>query len=449
VLSIAAAGVLANDSDIDGDPLNASLVTAPAHGSVVVNPNGSFSYTPNPDYYGPDSFTYVVSDSNGATDSGAVSLSINAVNDPPVVSIDTTSQSVQYSDRITQVKISAVDVDSSPSELTTTWSELPSGLSLSGSCLPSADGSSCSWTLDGQVLVGAGTHAIALTLSDGQFAPSVTTELIVTVEDASVAFDDGNPASVRVASDGGNSGIFALTVHVAESVPDLPEGLAALGDISKAEVTMSLVPVGPGGTEVPTSCTPTTTTGTVTCGFNEVPVETYTVEVVIGGNYYTGSAENVLTIYDPSLGFTTGGGWFYWPGTSDKTNFGYTMKYGKKGTNVKGSLLLIRHLADGQKYRIKSNALSGLAIGQDASEPFGWASFSGKSTYLEPGMLEAEGNHGFTVYVEDRNEPGSGSDHFWITTRAKDGSTIPAISLAEPAPVNAVSIQRGNIVAPH
>jgi hypothetical protein len=46
-----------------------------------------------------------------------------------------------------------------------------------------------------------------------------------------------------------------------------------------------------------------------------VPVNTYTVEVTVGGGYYTGGNEGVLVVYDPSPGFPTGGGWFYWPGT--------------------------------------------------------------------------------------------------------------------------------------
>jgi hypothetical protein len=82
-------------------------------------------------------------------------------------------------------------------------------------------------------------------------------------------------------------------------------------------------------------------------------------------------------------------------------------------------------------------------------ESYGWASFNGKSTYLQPGMPDPEGNHGFTAYVEDRDEPGSGNDRFWITTRAKDGSTIPAMSLPESAPDNAEALKGGNIVAPH
>jgi hypothetical protein len=152
-------------------------------------------------------------------------------------------------------------------------------------------------------------------------------------------------------------------------------------------------------------------------------------------------------VYDPSLGFASGGGWFYWPGTLDKTNFGFTMKYGKKGRKVKGSLLMIRHLADGTKYRVKSNALEGLALG-DATD-FGWASFSGKATYLEPGWDDPVGNYEFTAYVEDHNEPGTGLDRFWIEVRDRDRNVVDASSIATPAEDEAIEISGGNIVVPH
>ena len=59
-----APGVLGNDVDLDGDPLTATLVSGPAHGTLTFNPDGSFVYTPDANYSGPDSFTYTVSDSN-------------------------------------------------------------------------------------------------------------------------------------------------------------------------------------------------------------------------------------------------------------------------------------------------------------------------------------------------------------------------------------------------
>src|SRR5207247_796187 len=60
-LTISAPGLLVNDTDVDtGATLTASLAANAAHGSVSVNPDGSFSYTPAANYNGPDSFTYKV-----------------------------------------------------------------------------------------------------------------------------------------------------------------------------------------------------------------------------------------------------------------------------------------------------------------------------------------------------------------------------------------------------
>jgi large repetitive protein len=68
-------GVLANDGDADGDPIQAVLDTDPVNGSVLLFPNGSFFYTPNPLAPGPDTFTYHVTD--GKADSPAVTVTVN------------------------------------------------------------------------------------------------------------------------------------------------------------------------------------------------------------------------------------------------------------------------------------------------------------------------------------------------------------------------------------
>ncbi|MBN2255472.1 MAG: tandem-95 repeat protein, partial [Deltaproteobacteria bacterium] len=67
-LIVAAPGVLANDIDSDGNPLTAVLVDTVSHGNLVLNSNGSFTYTPIPGYIGSDSFTYKAND--GQADSG-------------------------------------------------------------------------------------------------------------------------------------------------------------------------------------------------------------------------------------------------------------------------------------------------------------------------------------------------------------------------------------------
>ncbi len=71
-------GVLANDSDPDGDQLTAQLHTDPSHGSLVLRADGSFVYTPNPLFDGTDSFTYLVNDGFFDSDVATVTLHVNA-----------------------------------------------------------------------------------------------------------------------------------------------------------------------------------------------------------------------------------------------------------------------------------------------------------------------------------------------------------------------------------
>src|SRR5205814_1759855 len=84
----AAAGVLANDTDIDSPTLSAVLVAGPTHGAFALNADGSFIYTPDADYNGPDSFTYQASDGSLVSNVVTVALTINAVNDAPVAAAD-------------------------------------------------------------------------------------------------------------------------------------------------------------------------------------------------------------------------------------------------------------------------------------------------------------------------------------------------------------------------
>ncbi|MDA0791774.1 MAG: Ig-like domain-containing protein, partial [Proteobacteria bacterium] len=77
------AGLLVNDTDIDGDFLTAALVAGPANGTVTLNDDGSFSYTPTTDFSGEDSFSYAATDPGGLTSVATVSLTIVPVDDPP------------------------------------------------------------------------------------------------------------------------------------------------------------------------------------------------------------------------------------------------------------------------------------------------------------------------------------------------------------------------------
>ncbi len=76
-LNVAAPGVLGNDSDANGDRLTAQVVSNPAKGTLSLNSDGSFSYTPNRNFKkGTDSFTYRATDGKGGTDTATVTITI-------------------------------------------------------------------------------------------------------------------------------------------------------------------------------------------------------------------------------------------------------------------------------------------------------------------------------------------------------------------------------------
>ena len=73
---IAAPGVLANDTDANGDALTAALVTTTTNGSLTLNADGGFSYAPSNNYVGPDSFRYRANDGTANSATVLVSLSV-------------------------------------------------------------------------------------------------------------------------------------------------------------------------------------------------------------------------------------------------------------------------------------------------------------------------------------------------------------------------------------
>ena len=119
-LSVSSPGVLANDKDVDGDALTASLKTGPRHGSLVLNPDGSFVFTPDSNYFTPaayyvDSFTYNITDGE-ATRVGVVYLTINPMNDAPVAADDSYSVDEGQSLNISVLRTTSLSMVSEPGD---------------------------------------------------------------------------------------------------------------------------------------------------------------------------------------------------------------------------------------------------------------------------------------------------------------------------------------------
>jgi len=87
-LAVAAPGVLGNDSDVDGSALTAVLVAGPTKGSLGLNADGSFIYTPLSNVFGNVSFSYKTFDGELYSEAVTVSITVSPVNDEPVANDD-------------------------------------------------------------------------------------------------------------------------------------------------------------------------------------------------------------------------------------------------------------------------------------------------------------------------------------------------------------------------
>jgi hypothetical protein len=113
LLVLDAPGLLQNDDDIDGDALSTTLGVPPAHGAVLLSPDGGLTYQPDPDWYGVDSFTYAVSDGSDSAD-GEVLVEVIEVNDAPVFIAPTPASVAGFVGQSVDLRLAAYDVDLDP-----------------------------------------------------------------------------------------------------------------------------------------------------------------------------------------------------------------------------------------------------------------------------------------------------------------------------------------------
>ncbi|MFO1000733.1 MAG: cadherin-like domain-containing protein [Planctomycetaceae bacterium] len=100
-----------NDSDPDGNVLSAIRVTGPAHGTLTLNANGSFVYTPVANYFGTDTFTYRASDGLLQSGIATVTITIASVNDVPVARTESYSTDQDVALNIAAGGVLANDTD--------------------------------------------------------------------------------------------------------------------------------------------------------------------------------------------------------------------------------------------------------------------------------------------------------------------------------------------------
>ncbi len=119
--------VLSNDTDIDSATLTAGLLAGPSNGVLMLNANGSFTYTPNANFNGTDSFTYRANDGALNSNIATVTLTINPVNDAPLITMNQLMLLEGSTVVLSNANLNASDLEQSPAQLTYTISNVTRG----------------------------------------------------------------------------------------------------------------------------------------------------------------------------------------------------------------------------------------------------------------------------------------------------------------------------------
>lgn len=223
-----AVAVLGNDTDLDGDPLAAQLVSGPANGSLTLNANGTGSYTPLPGYAGTDSFTYRTVDGQGGT-SGVATVTLTVDGRP--VAVDDARATTHLVP--VDVPVLANDTDPEDGALTVTGVTTPAhGTAVVGAGGVVTYTPAAGW---------AGVDTFDYTVSDGR-STDTGTVTVTTANAAPVA----HPDAVSTATDTTVTGVDVLgndtDVNVAAGVPG--QALAVTGATADHGATVTVAPDG-------------------------------------------------------------------------------------------------------------------------------------------------------------------------------------------------------------
>ncbi|KIC41891.1 hypothetical protein RA27_00255 [Ruegeria sp. ANG-R] len=223
--------VLANDIDIDGDPLTISDVSGAVNGTATVE-NGQIRYAPNADFNGSETLTYTVDDGNGGSDTASVTVTVTAENDDPTAMDDSV-----VADENIAVVIDVLANDGDIEGHTLTITEIDGQAVSVGSVVTLNSGASVELMPDNSLRFEQ--NGAYTTLNDGETAQETVTYTV----------DDGNGgtatavANITISGRGtaptpiGESG----TVSVAQTGPDQWHSVSFSAAISDAVVVLGPV----------------------------------------------------------------------------------------------------------------------------------------------------------------------------------------------------------------
>jgi hypothetical protein len=209
--------VLSNDTDVDNDTLTVSAVTQGANGSVANN-GTSVSYTPNPNFFGSDSFTYSISDGNGGNDTATVNVTVTNVQDAPDAVNDAATVVEDSGANAIDVRANDSDVDGDTLTVSSVTQGAHGSVAITGggtgvSYTPAANyfgPDSFTYTIgDGQG--GSDTATVDITVTNVNDNPVLTSSVAVT----QISSTNSNLFNVGLAASATDADGEAVTIQVA------------------------------------------------------------------------------------------------------------------------------------------------------------------------------------------------------------------------------------------
>lgn len=218
-------------SDPDGDAVTYSLRGAAGHASVTVNTDGSFSYTPDAEFSGTDSFVFRVTDSNGAFAEYTAYFDIGPVNDAPVLTLQPLQLAEGQTVVLTAAQIQATDVDNTAAQLGFVLTAAPAGgtLNLNGVTLAVNDGFTQADVDAGRISYTAtrtGVANLALKVRDPASAEASGTLVVTMTAQPAVTPQPSGGTGIGPAPDAGAPSAPTAPDTVPDAAPDTPPAVA-------------------------------------------------------------------------------------------------------------------------------------------------------------------------------------------------------------------------------
>ena len=193
----AISGVLANDDDVTA-ATTATVAAGPSHGTLDLNADGSFTYTPAANFFGTDTFTYTAATGSQASAAATVTIEVTGVNDPPTADFTFSPASPTVVD-----PVAFTDGSSDPDGSITAWSWDFDGDGVADSTEQNP----------GHTYAAAGTYTVTLTATDNDGATATATDTVAVTLPPAPIVDAGGPYS------GQEGSAVTLSASVSTSAP--------------------------------------------------------------------------------------------------------------------------------------------------------------------------------------------------------------------------------------